>query len=542
MKTESMVELILQTAKRYPDAIACSMGRQTWTYRQLMEDIRLFSAKLTAAGIRPYQKVAVALPNIYQTVVVFYALNQLHTTICMIHPMTSPIQFASRMSEVSCDTWITLDALYARFSSVSGEFTSILLEVSDSLLGIKKTLRKLSSDKKCFLLPSVINLSKMDGYGIIPELIPFENNETSLILFSSGTTGRNKAIVLSNESMNSLTHQMSYCIDPIPSVDSMLCILPLFHGFGLGVCLHTVLALGGRVILVPRFSKKNFTKAVLNGKPTYIAGVPELFRHLLLDKHFINGDLTFLKQAFCGGDRVSDDLIRHFNMIAKRQNSPAQLQVGYGSTETLTACCVMPRNVEKNGSIGQPLNGNKMMIYDNERDCESVLGEIGEILVSGPTLMKEYYRDPLLSKQILIEHNGLTYCHTRDYGYCDSDGYFYFSYRNNGLLKVKGYFVNPIEIEDIFYRHPNVSECQVICDNNGKLIAMISLKSPYRLNQTKKEIFASLNVQLDRWSLPKSIILVKHLPKNEVNKIDAREISRQINCRQVPLFLAEWSL
>lgn len=542
MRTESMVELIRKTADVYPNAIACSMGKQTWTYHQLMEDIQLFSHKLVAAGIRPYQKVAIVLPNIYQTVVIFYALNQLHTTICMIHPMTSPVQFASRMNEVSCDTWITLDALYPRFSSVSQDMTSLLLEVSDSLVGIKKTVRKLSSDKKCFRLPRAINLSKIEGSSFDLNLIPFENNESSLILFSSGTTGRNKAIVLTNKSMNSLTHQMSHCIDPIPSVDSMLCILPLFHGFGLGVCLHTVLALGGRVILVPRFSKKNFTKAILKGKPTYIAGVPELFRHLLMDKYFINGDLTFLKQAFCGGDRVSDDLIRQFDNVAKRQNSPARLQVGYGSTETLTACCVMPRGVEKPGSIGLPLNGNKMMIYHNELNCESPLGMIGEILVSGPTLMKEYYQEPLLSHQILIEHNGQLYCHTRDYGYQDQDGYFYFSYRNNGLLKVNGYFVNPIEIEDIFYRHPNVSECQVICDNTGKLIAMISLKSPYRLKHTKKEILASLNIQLDRWSLPKSIILVKHLPKNEVNKIDAREISRQINCKQVPLFLAEWSL
>ena len=245
-------------------------------------------------------------------------------------------------------------------------------------------------------------------------------DDPAVILYSGGTTGTTKGIVLTNGNFNALAKQIIATNPMFRPGDRMLAAMPLFHGFGLGVCVHSMLASGGRCILIPRFTAKSYAKQIVKYKCNFIAGVPTLYEALLRLPSMDNADLSSLKGVFSGGDSLSIELKKKFDKFLYDHHAVIQVREGYGTTETVTACCLTPTTMYKEGSIGLPFPDTYIKIVKPGTDEELPYGEEGEILLAGPTVMKEYMNHPQETAQTLRRHDdGLTWVYTGDLGTMD---------------------------------------------------------------------------------------------------------------------------
>ena len=223
-------------------------------------------------------------------------------------------------------------------------------------------------------------------------------------MYSGGTTGKPKGIVLTNRNFNCLYKQfVNVNTTTIPG-DTIIAAMPNFHGFGLGLTIHSALARGGCCILMPRFTAKTYLKTFIKYKCVVIAGVPTLYEAILSAAGEKKYNLRFLKGVYSGGDSLPDELRERLNNFLKKNNSNIRVSEGYGLTECVTASCATPDGHERKGSIGIPFPDMYYKIVDVKTKEDLPYGKKGEICIAGPTLMKEYLNCEDETKQALQKH------------------------------------------------------------------------------------------------------------------------------------------
>ncbi|MGE5654264.1 MAG: class I adenylate-forming enzyme family protein [Bacillota bacterium] len=538
----SMYHDLHRAAQRYPDNVALNYHGTRISFTQLLQHIDRMAASFANLGLAAGDRVCLCLPNIPQTVIAFYALNRLGAVPCMVHPLSTAVELEAYLTETESKVLITLDFLYPKFEGVVNTLSidrTIVTHANEQLPLLLSVLYYL---KQGYKSPSLVGKKRVTFWremqrartaGTQQEPYVFGPNRVALILFSGGTTGKAKGVSLSNESMHALAQEIIAQVDPKPGVDSMLCILPLFHGFGLGISLHPVLIAGGCCILVPRFSPKEFASTIIRNRPAYIAGVPTLFEGFLSNKKIQQADLSFLKGAFCGGDVTHPDLIKRFNQFVRSRGSSTTLREGYGLTECVTACSIMPEGVYKEGSVGLPFASISIKVVDPDTLADRPAGEIGEICISGPTVMLGYYRREKESMQALRPHkDGAVWLHTGDLGYMDQEGYLYFVQRLKRIIKVSGYTVYPSQVEAVLNTHPLVQESCVVgvpCPiKMQKPKAFVVLKSSVAdPTSSVAQIMDFLQERLIKWSVPAEIVICDALPRTAVGKVAHTVLERQ---------------
>ena len=354
------------------------------------------------------------------------------------------------------------------------------------------------------------------------------------MLYSGGTTGTTKGIVLSNNNFNSLGQQI-IATNPMFRVgDKMLAAMPLFHGFGLGVCIHSMLSQGGRVILLPRFTPKSYAKAILRNKCNFIAGVPTLFEALLRNDALHNKDLSFLKGMFSGGDSLSVELKKKIDKFLYDHHATIQIREGYGTTETVTACCLTPPTMYKEGSIGIPFPDTFIKIVVPDTDTEVEYGQEGEILISGPTNMQEYWNNEQETAQTLrkSDFDGRTWVHTGDLGCMDDEGFVYFKGRSKRMIISSGYNIYPAQLENVLDSHEDVLMSCVIGVPDSykmqKVKAFVTLKPGIEANEQEKEsIMDHCRKHLAKYAMPYDIEFRDDMPKTLVGKVAYRILEEE---------------
>ena len=347
-----------------------------------------------------------------------------------------------------------------------------------------------------------------------------------------------KGIVLTNRIFNALSRQVVAANPMFRPGDKMLAAMPLFHGFGLGVCIHTMLAQGGRCILIPRFTAKSYAKQITKYRCNFIAGVPTLYEALLRLPGMENADLSSLKGVFSGGDSLSVELKKKFDKFLYDHNASIQVREGYGTTETVTACCLTPPHMFKEGSIGVPFPDTYIKIVKPGTDEELPYGEEGEILLAGPTVMKEYMKHPEETAQTLRTHaDGLQWVYTGDLGTMDSEGFVYFRGRAKRMIISSGYNVYPGQLENILDAHEKVHmSCVIGIPDSYKMQAVkafIMLKEGVPpTEETKEEIMAYCRKHIAKYAIPKEIEFRSELPKTLVGKVAYRVLEEEEEARR----------
>lgn len=538
----SMFEAVAAIAEKYPNNVAFDfMGRST-TYKTLVKEIEQCAKALKTIGVREGDRVTIAMPNCPQAIQMFYAVNLVGGICNMIHPLSAEKEIEFYLNASESVTAITLDQFYNKFENIRHNtkvVNIIIASIKDELskpvkagymLTEGRKVKKIPDDAPVIRWKDFLHLSCHCFYNYKVER---KGSDPAVILYSGGTTGKTKGILLSNKNFNALGQQVIAANPMFRVGDKMLAAMPLFHGFGLGVCVHTMLSQGGRCILIPRFTAETYAKQIVKYKCNFIAGVPTLYEALLRLPSMENADLSSLKGVFSGGDSLSIELKKKFDKFLYDHNAKIQIREGFGTTECVTASCLTPPHMAKEGSIGLPFPDTYYKIVEPGTDKEVPYGTEGEILIAGPTVMMEYVGHPEETAQTLRKHDdGLTWIYTGDLGTMDDEGFIYFRGRAKRMIITSGYNVYPGQLENIIDAHEFVHMSCVIGVPDPykmqKVKVFVMLKPGIPANDdTKEAILAYCRKNIAKYAMPYDIEFRAELPKTLVGKVAYRKLEEE---------------
>jgi len=538
----SMYEAIEKIAIKYPKYIAFDFMGRTTTYARLVDEIKKCAKSLKTIGVRAGDKVTIAMPNCPQAIFMFYAVNLVGGIANMIHPLSAEKEIEFYLNESESVTAITLDQFYHKFENVRQHtkvVNIIIASVKDELSKPMRTGYMFTEGRKIAKIPKEAPVIRWNDFMRLGRhcfynySVTRRGEDPAVILYSGGTTGVTKGIVLTNRNFNALGQQVIAANPMFRPGDKMLAAMPLFHGFGLGVCVHSMLSQGGRCILVPRFTPKSYAKLITKKKCNFIAGVPTLYEALLRLEDMEKADLSSLKGVFSGGDSLSIELKKKLDKFLYAHGAPIQVREGYGTTETVTACCLTPPHMFKEGSIGVPFPDTYIKIVEPDTDRELPFGEEGEILLAGPTVMKEYMNHPAETAQTLRTHaDGKTWVYTGDLGVMDEEGFVYFRGRAKRMIISSGYNVYPSQIENILDAHTMVQMSCVIGVPDAyriqKTKAFVKLAAGVEATEETREILmAYCRKNIAKYAMPYDIEFREELPKTLVGKVAYRILEEE---------------
>ena len=538
----SMFDMVASVAEKYPKYIAFDfMGRST-TYTRLVKMIETCAKALKTIGVRKGDCVTIAMPNCPQAIYMFYAVNMIGGIASMVHPLSSEKEIEFYLNESGSVTVITLDQFYGKVEAVRKNtkiVNVIIARIKDELSRPMKVGYMLTEEHKIAKIPQdapvitwkkFLKLSKCCFYNYKVER---GDDDPAVILYSGGTTGTTKGIVLTNKNFNALAEQVIATNPMFRPGDRMLAAMPVFHGFGLGVCIHTMLAKGGRCVLVPRFTAKSYSKLITKYKCNFMAGVPTLYEALLRLPNMKKADLSHLKGVFSGGDSLSVELKKKFDRFLEEHHASIRIREGYGTTECVTASCLTPVKTSKEGSIGIPFPDTYYKIVKPGTEEELPYGEEGEIVLSGPTVMAGYYGRPEETARTLRKHaDGLTWLYTGDLGSMDEQGFIYFKGRIKRMIITSGYNVYPAQLENILDAHEKVQMSCIIGVPDPyrmqKVKAFVMLKPGVpKSGETKEELLAYCRKHIAKYAMPYDIEFRDELPKTLVGKVAYRVLEEE---------------
>ena len=543
----SMVEKVESIAAQYPSNIAFDFMGKSTTYKDMAANIEKCARSLRTIGVRENDRVTIAMPNCPQAIYMFYAVNLIGAVANMVHPLSSEKELEFYINESKSVTVVTLDQFYHKFEAIRENtcvVNIVIARIRDALsrplrvgymLTEGRKIKKIPEDAPVIMWDEFMRLGKACFWNY---KVKREADDPAVILYSGGTTGTTKGILLTNLNFNALGQQV-IATNPMFRVgDKMLAAMPLFHGFGLGVCIHTMLSQGGRCILVPRFTAESYSKLITKYRCNFIAGVPTLYEALLRLPNMEKADLSCLKGVFSGGDSLSVELKKKFDKFLYDHKAVIQVREGYGTTETVTACCLTPVNQAKEGSIGIPFPDTYIKIVKPGTDEELPYGEEGEILLAGPTVMKEYIKHPEETAQTLRRHaDGLTWVYTGDLGVMDNEGFIYFRGRSKRMIISSGYNIYPAQLENIFDANELVQMSCVIGVPDAYRMhrpkVFVTLKPGVpATEETRKAIMDYAARHIAKYAMPKELEFRDSLPKTLVGKVAYRQLEEEEEARR----------
>lgn len=535
----SIYEMLEQNSKNRLKLCAYNYFGTKATYKKLFAEIEECAASLKAIKVSEKDKVTICMPNTPESLASFYAINKIGAIANMIHPLSAENEIKYYLNISESKVLITIDLAWEKISKIIKETKVkkvIIVSVKEKMPLYLKIGYNLTKDKK-IIKPTTSN--KIIYWKEFIELGKTYKKETkvntkgkdeAVILYSGGTSGHQKGIVLSNLNFNAVALQSIEACNCLQEKDKSLSIMPIFHGFGLGICINTVLNFGGCAVILPQFSAKTFDKLLKKYKPNVIAGVPTLYEALLNNKNIDKMDLSFLKCVISGGDSLSINLKKKLDAFLQSHGADIQVREGYGLTECVTGSCLTPVSYYKEGSIGIPYPDTYYKIVKPNTDEELDYFEEGEIVISGPSVMVNYLKNKKETNSTIKKHkDGLKWLHTGDLGYMDEEGFVYFKQRLKRMIITSGYNVYPQQIENVIDKHPSVlMSCVVGKSHPYKQEvpkAFIVLKEGIEPSEKlKKEILKYCEKDLAKYSIPTEIEFKEELPKTLVGKIAYTEL------------------
>lgn len=549
----SMIDLIERNAKAWPNLYAHQFFGARRKYREFIEDIHTCAKALRAIGIQAGDKVTICMPNTPQALVMFYAINRIGAIANMVHPLSGEEEIAFFLNFSKSKAAITLEQFYPKFANIRDKTAIQHLIIASVKNGMPRSVKmgyELTQGRK-ISVPTDANVIWWKNFMKLGKsykgdyLVHKKGSDVAAILYSGGTTGTMKGIELTNLNFNALAMQTAAAGQCLHAGHTMLAIMPIFHGFGLGVCIHTMLVAGAKCLLVPQFTVKTYAALLKKHKPHYIAGVPTLYEALLRMEGIDGLDLSQLEGVFSGGDSLSPELKHKVDDFLRAHGASVQVREGYGTTECVTASCLTPPNDYREGSIGIPFPDTYYKIVIPSTIDEVEYGQVGEICLTGPTVMAGYLDNPKETMQTLQLHDdGRIWLHTGDLGSMDADGFIYFKQRLKRMIVTSGYNVYPSQLENIIDSHPAVLMSTVIGVKDDYKIqkpkAFVVLRPGYTpTEQIQKSIREHCARNMAKYAIPYEFEYRDSLPKTLVGKVAYRELEKEEAAKHSASHIAE---
>lgn len=537
----SMVDMVIQSAEKWPDNVAYSYYGHKVTFKNFVRKIEKTARALKNYGVKEGDRVTICMPNTPEGITMVYAVNMVGAICNMVHPLSSEKELEYYIKVADSKYVLVIDAVFDkiyRLRDTAQLERIIVVRPSDGLGFLKKKLYTALHIKKV-RLPSNDNRVVL-WEDFIANSYFYQGNyheerggaDPAIIMYSGGTTGAPKAVTLSNLNINAESICDATVIRQCQPGATVLSILPLFHCFGLGVCIHTPLSKGMGCILIPAFSHKQFAEIIKKNEPTFIVGVPTLYEALVNTK-LKDGDLKSVKAAICGGDALNQTLRDKVNDFFEAHGSSARIRVGYGLTEGSGAVCLSPENAFSDGIIGAPMPDTYIKIVKNSTFDEVPVGKEGEICVSGPLVMMGYLNDEKETAETLRIHpDGKLWLHTGDIGYLGEDGFLYFAQRLKRMIISSGYNIYPTHLESIINSHEAVLTSTVIGIEHhykGQVPkAFVVLKPGYKAGKKiEREIRELLERNVPVYALPVAYEFRDKLPTTLVGKVAFKKLEAE---------------
>jgi long-chain acyl-CoA synthetase len=528
---EDLYALVAKAAEQFPERPALIFMGRTITYRQLMDLVARLSGGLSGLGLKKGDRVVLLLPNCPQFVIAFQSLQRLGVTAVLANPLNVERELIFKFQNSGARGLIALDLLSQRVNNIKKEVELdfiVYTSLADFLpfpLSLLYPI-KYSLDKS---MPKVVVEQGRNTHwfkdllkkGQSAPHTPSDTEDMAVLIYSGGTTGVSKGIMLSQRAVVANAWQVCSWVD-LSLDDSLLAVLPLFHGFGMSVCMNAPLTHGGTVILLPRFAAKEVVQAIARYKPSLFAGVPTMFIAIKELPDIDNYNLKSLRGIFVGAAPLPLAVIREFERI-----TGADLIEGYGLTEAVTAVACNPfRGKCKPGTIGIPFPDVEWRVVDlveGKRDL--AVGEAGEIVIRCPELMTGYLNQPEKTAETL--RDGWLY--TGDIGFMDEEGYITLVDRKKDLIIVSGFNVFPGEVDEVLHDHPKVAEAVAVGLPHPKKGEYLKAYVVPKVGQTidPAEIIEFCKENLSAYMVPKEVEIRTKLPKSMIGKVLRRSLREE---------------
>ena len=522
---------LLDTAAREnPDSIAIIYKDYQLTWSDLLRQAEVMAANLAEYGVAPGDKVALMMPNIPQLIVSFWGVLKAGGVVVLTNPLYMENELLHQMTDSGARHLISIAACWPKLNAMRyrlGVEKFFITDDEDVLGGVKRWFSKLLG-KRASSSPAV----EFDNMQVFPYAsllrgtqrlqVPYGDPETSLALlqYTGGTTGTPKGVMLSHANQAANVTQTAvwfHLLKQKPQVFAAL--LPIFHVYGLMTCLLLPAALKATVVAIPRYDPGELLHLIEKHKINMYPGAPSVYLSLMQHKDFAKYDLSSLEYGVSGSAPIPGAALEKF-----QQMSGSKIAEGYGLTESSPITHLTPlANTQKFGSIGLPLPGTRARIVDMDvGTIEMPVGELGELIVSGPQVMSGYYNRPDETAGAL--RNGWLY--TGDIAYMDEDGYFYIVDRKKDMAIVGGYNVYPREIDEVLLSHPGVKEAVSVAiahPTRGEMLkAFVVPKDGVTL--TLAEIVSYCRKRLAGYKVPRQVEFRDTLPRAATGKILRRTL------------------
>ena len=477
----------------------------------------------------------VFMPTTVQSIISIYALNQIGVIVNPVHPLMSSEYLKDVMKETNSKGVMILDILSKKHVETINQMglPCLVCCSSDYSKGIKRFGTKTGEKILKCIYPKLKNTTYYrDAIKTHDNFVPVKNNgdDIAVYLNGGGTTGKSKTIKLSSKALNELVQRVSVLDEiHIPGEEAEIIVLPMFHSFGLCLGVHMAICNSARLIPMMQFDAKLFNKLMRKNLVVGVMGIPSMFQKLMKEEHFDGPWLKNIRLMFCGGDDVSEKFLNEFNSYFEKWGAVGRLRQGYGLTEVASVCCTNTNTDNRKGSIGKALDGVRIEIWDDDHK-KLPAGEIGEIVISGPTAMSGYFSpDGPDDLGLYTDENGEKWVLSGDLGYQDEDGYFFFSGRKKRLIIISGYNVYPNDIEKKVGELDFIKEvCAVQGWQGDKSIVRLyaSLKTSGDEEEYKEKIRSVCVENFSKFYYPKEIIFMKELPQTPLMKVDFMKLSQ----------------
>lgn len=488
------------------------------SYRELDDSVSRFAGGLESLGLEKGDHIALILGNSPHFVIGLYGALRLGLRVIPINPIYTPDEMGYILRNGDVKAVITLDLMVP----LMGKLESLLHTVDHVILcesgderakGVDlERIGLLNPKMKSFT--SVISLGGTNFEGV-----EAEEDDTAIILYTSGTTGRPKGAMLTHKNVYSNAWDVGTYLQ-MSEEDRVITALPMFHVFCLTVALNAPLMMGATILIAPKFSPKGIFGLSRLHKPTVFAGVPTMYNFLYQYPDGDPDDLSSLRLCISGGASMPVALLKNFE-----QKFNVMISEGYGLSEASPVTCFNPLDrPRKPGSIGTSIMSIKNKVV-NELGEEVPPGQVGELIVNGPNVMKGYYNMEEETQAAI--RDGWLY--TGDLARMDEEGYFYIVDRKKELIIVGGFNVYPREIEEVLYDHPEIVEAAVIGvphPEKGEAVSCYVVRKNASLSE--EEVMAYCRERLAKYKLPSSIEFLEELPKNTTGKILRRALKAQV--------------
>lgn len=534
-----LYDAIYESACKWPHNVAIEYFETQITYKEMIKRINKVAAALKTFGANKGECITVCMPNTPEAIYALYAINEIGAVANMVHPLSSENEIEDYLNQSESKIIFCIDISYPKVEAILKNTSVeqvIVVSPTRSMSRIVRIIYKLTKGRKNHIKKSqqIITWDKFlsrAGKFIGNPHARVDSTDDAVVMYSGGTTGKPKGIVLSNLNFNAQALGAKYLVPELFKPEhSFLAFLPNFHAFGFGCCIHMPLYFGARTFLVPQFNPKKFKQYITRYKVSILVGVPTVFDYFTKIK-FKKDALKNVKYVVSGGDMISMANKEKINDFLKEHGSKAIIENGYGLTEASGGFIFSPRSIaEDPDAIGYPLPDNDVLILDIETRKPVPIGDDGEIVVRGMSVMKRYLGKPKETKDAFVKVGNKKYLRTGDIGYIDEDGVVHFRSRLKRMIISNGYNIYPANIEEITLKCQSVARCAAIGREDKlrgeKVVVFIVSKEGASERQIKKELANIYRKNLAKYEIPREIRFIDALPQTKLAKVDFKALEK----------------